>query len=272
MQQIFNFFIRNVNFLLFLFLFSIGIALVIHSHSYHKSKFIHSTNAIKGGIYKTSNAINQYFNLKQENEILINENKQLREQLYNLNPLKIKQLDSLRIYEKKYKITSAEVYKNSYSSTHNYLILNKGLQDGIKGEFGVITSKGIVGIIVNTTKGYSSVLSILSKKSRINAKHKTTHQIGSLTWDGISPEFVQLEDIPKFVDIAVGDTIVTGGQSIIFPKGINIGTVYTFTEDISEDSYIIDVKLFNDMTTIEHVYIIENKDKAELEMLQNINQ
>ena len=136
---------------------------------------------------------------------------------------------------------------------------------------GVITAKGIVGIVTNTSKNYSNVLSILSKKSRINAKHKLSNQIGSLTWNMISPEIVQLEDLQKFTKINVGDTIVTGGQSSIFPKGIHIGTIQNFSEDIIGDTYTIDVKLFNDMTSIEHAYIIENVDKNELELLKQSN-
>ena len=40
----------------------------IQSHSYHKSKFINSANYVTGGIYKKTNGIKQYFNLKEEIE------------------------------------------------------------------------------------------------------------------------------------------------------------------------------------------------------------
>ena len=83
MQQIFNFVIRNKTFLLFLLLFSIAFALTIQSHSYHRSKFINSANALTGGVYGISNSIDQYFNLKDENAILSEENKRLRELLFN---------------------------------------------------------------------------------------------------------------------------------------------------------------------------------------------
>lgn len=272
MQQIFNFLIRNVNSLLFLLLFGIGLSLTIHSHSYHKSKFIHSANSISGSFYSLSNSVSQYFDLKTQNEILIKENKTLRTLLYNSDETyNINAQDSLLFSNTNYKITTAEVYKNSYSKTQNYLTLNKGKANGVKNDIGVISSKGIVGIIVNTTKGYASVLSILSKKSSINAKHKLTNQIGRLTWNTTSPNIVQLEDVPKFVTVNVGDTIVTGGQSSIFPKGINIGTIQNFSEDINGDTYIIDVKLFTDMTSLEHVYIIENVDKEELDRLETTN-
>ncbi len=92
---------------------------------------------------------------------------------------------------------------------------------------GVINSLGIVGVIDNTSPRYSTVVSILNMKSQINAKLKKSNHFGSLTWDGKSTGFVQLKDVPRLASVKKGDTIVTGGQSVIFPEGINIGTVET---------------------------------------------
>ncbi|MCT4631008.1 rod shape-determining protein MreC [Winogradskyella sp.] len=269
MQQIINFVLRNKNFLLFLFLFSIALALTIQSHNYHKSKFINSANALSGGVYGTANSIDKYFNLEHENEILAEENRTLREQLFNSETSsEISYIDTT--YSKgKYKVTTADVYKNSYSSTNNYLTINKGKNDSIKQDFGVITSKGIIGIIDNTSNSYATVLSMLNKKSKINAKLKASNHIGSLTWNGNSPEYVQLVDVSKFAPVKIGDTIVTGGQSAIFPKGINIGNIESFETDISGDTYNIQVRLFNDMTNIGTIYILENLDRTEITTLEN---
>lgn len=269
MQQIINFVIRNKTFLLFLLLFGVSFALTIQSHSYHKSQFINSANVLTGGIYGTINSVDQYFSLKTQNEVLAEENKRLREQLLNtLADSSNSSIDSI-LGDQRYRITTADVYKNSYALTNNYLTLNKGTKDGIRSDFGVINSKGIIGIIDNTSNGYSTVLSILNKKSRINAKLKSTNHFGSLTWKGISPNVMELVDVSKFAPVKVGDTIVSGGQSAIFPKGVEIGLVESFTTDIGGDTYLIDVKLFNDMTNIGKVYIIENTDKEEIESLES---
>ncbi|WP_411767869.1 rod shape-determining protein MreC [Winogradskyella sp. A3E31] len=269
MQQIFNFVIRNKTFLLFLLLFGFAVSLTIQSHSYHKSQFINSANGISGGIYGTFGSIGDYFGLKEDNELLLEENKRLRNQLFNLE----QNLDSTFIdtsyTDKSFRFISADVYKNSYSSTNNYLLLNKGKRDGVKQDFGVITSNGIVGIIENTSNGYATTLSILNTKSKINAQLKSSNHIGSLTWNGDSPEFAQLIDVSKFAPVKEGDTIVTGGQSSIFPPGIGIGTIANFTTDIGGDTYTINVKLFNDMTNIGHVYIVENLDIEEIRTLEN---
>ncbi|WP_179351600.1 rod shape-determining protein MreC [Winogradskyella vidalii] len=269
MQQIFNFVIRNKTFLLFLLLFSIALALTIQSHSYHRSKFINSANALTGGVYGTMNSVDQYFNLKTKNDILAEENKLLREQLFNSNASTDSTFIDTTYSTRKYKVTIAEVYKNSYTATNNYLTLNKGKNDSIKRDFGVITSNGIIGIIDNTSNKYATVLSILNKLSRINAKLKSTNHIGSLKWDGVSPAYVQLADVSQFAPIKIGDTIETGGESSIFPKGIGIGTIDSFKTDIGGDTHSIQVKLFNDMTNIGTVYILENLDRNEILNLEN---
>ncbi|WP_299523613.1 rod shape-determining protein MreC [Winogradskyella sp.] len=271
MQQIINFVIRNKTFLLFLFLFSIALALTIQSHSYHRSKFINSANGITGGVYSFSNSVDKYFGLEKENELLSEENKRLREALFNLNSSVNNSFIDTSYSDQTYRVITAEVYKNSYSLTNNYLTINKGKNDSIKQDFGVITSKGIVGIIDNTSGNYATVLSILNKKSRINAKLKASNHIGSLIWNGDSPEIVQLIDVSKFAPVKVGDTIVTGGQSAIFPKGIGIGSIDSFETDISGDTYTIQVRLFNDMTNIGTIYIIEHQDRAEIIDLENSN-
>ncbi|WP_299395994.1 rod shape-determining protein MreC [uncultured Gelidibacter sp.] len=268
MQQIINFVLRNKTFLVFLLLFGLSLFFTIQSHSYHKSKFINSSNMVTGSIYKVANGIGQYFNLAEENKALLEENRMLKSIVHNLDIDTIK-IDTNNLkFNSSYKFRTAEVYKNSYSQTTNYLTINKGKKDSIKVDYGVITSKGIVGIVENTSQNFSSVMSILNTRSRINAQLKKTNHIGSLVWNTESPEFAQLIDISKFAPLAIGDTIITGGQSTIFPKGVLIGTVNSFKIDSGGDTYVVNVKLFNDMTNIGHVYVIQNLQAAEIKSLQ----
>ncbi|HRN44865.1 MAG TPA: rod shape-determining protein MreC, partial [Flavobacterium sp.] len=66
----------------------------------------------------------------------------------------------------------SKVIHNSYNVHENYLTLNSGELQGVKPDMGVINSLGIIGIIDNTSPNYSTVMSILNKKSQINAKIK----------------------------------------------------------------------------------------------------
>lgn len=267
MQQIINFFIRNTNFLLFLVLFGLSLLFTIQSHTYHKSKFINSANFLTGGVYNSLNNISGYFNLKSQNDLLAEENKQLRALLHNT----VTNIDSVYVdsvtFGTPYKFYNCNIIKNSYALTDNFLTINKGSKDSIGQDFGVISSKGIIGIIDKTSKNYATVLSILNTTSRISAQLKKTNHFGTLKWNGKSPEYVQLTDIPKIAALHKGDTIVTSGRSSIFPKGIHIGIIKDYKLDVAENYYEINVQLFNDMTNIEYVHIIKNVNREEINNL-----
>jgi rod shape-determining protein MreC len=271
MQQIFNFILKNSNRLLFLLLLVISLSLTVQSHSYHKSKVISSANFFTGGIYEKINNVNEYFGLKEQNEELALENARLKTLLFNLkDTTKAPEIDSIRGV-KKTNIIVAKVTHNSYSVYENFLTINKGAIAGVKPKMGVINSAGIVGIVDNTSKNYATVISILNIESKINAKIKKSNHFGSLVWNGKNTGFVQLIDVPRLAGVRKGDTIVTGGESIIFPENIGIGTIDKVYIDDVTHYYTLDIKLFNDMTNLGHVYIIKNKDAEEITNLENQN-
>ncbi len=254
--------------MLFLLLIIISLSLTIQSHSFHKSKVISSANFLSGGVYEKMNNVNEYFNLKIQNDELAKENARLKSLLFNLkDSTKLPEIDS--IYGvKKTDVLISKVIKNSYNVHENYLTLNSGSAQGIKQDMGVINSLGIVGVIENTSANYSTVLSILNTSRPLNAKIKKSGHYGSLSWNGKSTGFVQLTDVPRLATVKKGDTIVTGGISEIFPENINIGTVEKVLTDNETNFYTLDIKLFNDMTSLGYVYVIKNKDTPEIKKLE----
>ncbi|WP_299258253.1 rod shape-determining protein MreC [uncultured Aquimarina sp.] len=269
MQQIINFLIRNKNFLLFLLLLFLSLILTIQSHSYHKSKFISSTNFLTGGVYGWRYSINNYFGLKSKNERLLKENEQLRNQISWLtaDTIATKFIDTTS-FSKPFTFIKGNVFKNDYSKIDNYILINKGEKDGIEEDMGVITDKGIIGIVENTSKNYSRVISILNSNSKINAGLKNSNQYGSLVWNGKDPNVVQLETVPRQAVLQKGDTIVTNGRSTIFPRGIGIGTILNYRLDQNQSYFLIDIQLFNDMTDIGFLYAIKSNDVLEIKSLE----
>ena len=53
------------------------------------------------------------------------------------------------------KTINARVILNSINKSKNIIVINKGKFNGITREMGVISSKGVVGIIKNITDNYS---------------------------------------------------------------------------------------------------------------------
>ena len=267
MQQILNFLIKYKVFLVFLLLLVSGLRLTFYAHTYQNTNFVNSTNFISANIYSMQASVSEYFNLKSQNEVLHQENKFLREQLLNLEGLnqldttKPKITQDLNLNDSLYTIILAEVVSNSYNNPDNYLLLNKGTNDGIENELAIFSSLGIIGITEYTSANFSRVISILNRNISINAKLKKSNHFGTLTWDAVSVEVAKLKDVPRSAPVAIGDTIITGGKSFIFPENLPIGTIQSF--ELIQGYFEIEVRLFNDMTNLGKVYILKRNNKTE---------
>jgi len=271
MQQIIYFFQKFKYFLFFLFLECIALTLTFNNLNFHKSKFVNSANSVTGIFYSTLSNSMEYLSLKSKNQSLQEENTQLKNDLER-NKLffstDISVLDTVK-YHQKYTYTEAKIINNNYSKPHNFLTINRGVNEGIVKEMGVINRKGIIGITENVSNNYTRVQSILNKNSNINARLKgNTAYFGTLKWNSIDYNTVQLHDIPRQAPLKIGDTIETGGKSTIFPEGIPIGTVSKINKRNTANSKI-NVTLFNDMSNLENVYVVKNLHKQEIQLLEN---
>ncbi len=271
MQQIIYFIRKFRYFLLFILLETVAFIFIIQHHSYHKSKFVNSANSVTGGIYNTVSSVNDFFLLKSENERLIEENTQLKNLLnkrdINFNQTTFKVNDSAK-FGQKYEYTVAKIINNNYTNRNNSLTINKGTNQGITSDLGVINSKGIIGVTKSTSGNYTTVLSILNNNSKINVRLKNSNHFGTLIWNGKDYNILQLIDMPRQAQIKIGDTIITGGKSAIFPEGITIGTVKDFNFENNQYQNI-NIKLFNDMSAIGYVQIVKNLERIEQLNLEN---
>lgn len=268
MQQIINFILKNSYRLLFLLLLIISMFLVIKSHSYHRSRIVNSANVVSGTVFEKTNEIKTYFSLREQNNKLAKENADLRKILFNKkDSVFILKRDSLKGYDK-INVIQTRVINNSYNVSENYLTINSGSLQGIKPDMGVINSQGIVGIVEKTSPKYATILSVLNIKSQINAKIKKSNHFGSLIWNAKNAGFVQLIDIPRLASVKKGDTVVTGGRSTIFPENIPVGIIDKIFIDTQTNYYTLNIRLFNDMTNLSHVYVIENKESDEIIKLE----
>ena len=270
MQQIIRFIFKNSTRILFLLLLSISLFLTIQAHSFHSSRFFSSANWITGSVYSRINSVEEYINLKSENDRLIEENAFLKS--WYLNTIdSILPEDASQVKFSNVDVFQAKIINNSYNRKNNFLTINKGEKHGVKPFMGVINSKGIIGIIDNTSANYATVMSILNTNIEINAKHKKSNHFGTLKWNAKNVGIVQLVDVPRLATVRIGDTIVTGSQSMIFPENIPIGRIDKVYVDTQTNYFTIDVRLFNDMTNLGHVYILNNKDREEVLELESQN-
>ena len=270
MQQLIYFFQKFKYFLFFLLLQFIALTLIFNNLNFQNSKYVNSANALTGSLYSKVSDISNYFSLKATNTQLIEENTLLRNFLNQKENTSITVgsivIDTVKYYQK-YTYTSAKIINNSYSKAFNFLTINKGTIAGLSKEMAVVNGKGIIGFTDNLSPNYGRIQSILNKNTKINARLKNGY-FGTLQWNALDYNTVQLIDIPRQAPVKIGDTIETGGKSAIFPEGILIGKVIGINNDNAVDN-IINVKLFNDMSVIGPVFVIKNLQKVEIKRLEN---
>jgi rod shape-determining protein MreC len=166
-----------------------------------------------------------------------------------------------------YYFIEARVVHNQISGTENYITLNKGSADGIEKDMGVLTYKGVVGVIMSVSPHFSIVIPVLNAKYKLGCKIKGSDYFGPLVWDGEDSRYTYLGKLPRHATYNIGDTIVTSGYSAVFPGDIPVGTIENFYQQ-KDDYNSVRVKLFTDFATLSEVMVVKNMLKNEQEKIE----
>jgi len=153
---------------------------------------------------------------------------------------------------------------------NNYMVIHRGENQGVQKDMGVVGPLGIVGTVINTSANYAVVMSLLNRQSRVSAKLKKTGETGTIFWNGESPLYLTMTQLPKTVPIVKGDTIVTSQYaSYRFPEGIMVGTVVEELDDKGSGFYTLKIKPATNFFSIEYVTVVENLQKDEQKKLED---
>ena len=245
--------------------------LVVNKNLKQNTAFLNSSNETTAKLMAVSDAVTGYFGLVQENEKLAKENAKLNSKLVKSEQTIQKMaMDSIHIpvMENQYSFIVAKVINNSVSRPNNYITLNKGLLDGIKAGMGIISPQGVVGRVMVCSPHFSTATSLLHSKMLISAEISRINASGSLKWDGTDPDQANLEFVARHLKPQKGDTIRTSEYSNILPEGIHVGTIRSVKLKDDATFYNIVVDLATDFSTLNYVYVIDNKLKAEKDTLQ----
>jgi rod shape-determining protein MreC len=270
MRTLLRFIQKYSDLLLFLFLEIIAIFLIVQSSHYQRSKLINFNRQVTGYIYSKVDGAREYLSLKAVNQQLADENLELRNKLDLIST----QLDTSLVFSEQrgayhYFFVPSRVVKNSVYDQYNYLTLDKGKKDGVFRDMGVISDRGLVGIVLESSANFATVIPIINRNFRLSAKIKSNNYAGILQWEGSSPRSAVLSEIPFHVTLSEGDTILTSGFSSIFPEGIEVGVIESFTLERG-NFYDIKVSLFTDFQSLYHVNVIRNYRQEEQLNLENM--
>lgn len=265
--------LRYGHVLLFLTLETFCFYLIVKNNDYQRSVLIHSSNMISGNLMDRVNSWKDYFRLQEINDSIAMENARLRERLLYFAQLDKIPVDTLLAKENsKLEIIPAKVINNSIQLINNYITLNKGKVDGVDKRMGVVARDGVIGVIEHVSDNFSTVLPFLNSRSRIRGMIRRNGAIGSVSWDGRSPNILIMEGIPKYLSVQQGDTILTSGYSTLFPEGYPIGIVTEVTLPRGSNTFVIKLRTPVSMAELKYVYIISNKDQQEQLELESLNQ
>ena len=227
----------------------------------------HRTMAFLWGSGET---IRSHFQLERLNRELQEENARLQERLraYERHGVEEEELSRLvRLDTLNYRYTPAIVVKMSRNRTHNYIILNKGSEDGIRPQSGIISDRGVVGIVEAVDRHYAYGLTLMNPQMSVGARIGGSEVVAPLSWDGLHSDRAVVRNLAPHYDIAPGDTVRTSGYSSIFPPGIPIG-VTGGSRLVDGSTRQVDVTLFQDFSTVRYVTVVENLARTELMALE----
>lgn len=265
-----------LHWIVFLVLEVASLVLLFRFNSYHGSVWFTQANAVVGKVLQWEADVINYTRLTEVNRQLMRENLILQ---YNMDVMRHHLADLERdssITEKLMsdqmvgmKLIPARVVNNSVQKRDNLLTIDRGSNDGVRTEMGVVCGTGVVGIVCMTSPHYSIVLPVLNSKSSISCRVRGTEYFGYMKWKGGSPLRAVMDDVPRHARIKKGDHIETSGFSNVFPAGIFVGKVNRILNSEDGLAYQLEIQLSTDFARLRDVSVVAQDLKSEIDSLQN---
>jgi rod shape-determining protein MreC len=193
------------------------------------------------------------------------ENAQLRRQLIHMGNLETQLLEQTKARERLNQLLDlpndpafdyqyCSVIGKSDRHEDYFFIIDKGSWDGLRQDLGVISSRGVVGIVWEVTPKYSKVMSIHNVGCVVAAmlqdsRYHDAYMVGRNSATG------RLQNVPNFLDVQSADVVVTSGLDGLFPKGQPVGVVLS-SERTSQMFREIDIRFAAEMSRLEEVAVL----------------
>jgi rod shape-determining protein MreC len=285
MQKLLAFIVAKRHWFLLIICEIVAFAVIYRNNAYQRNLILSSANAVTGRIMAVSGSVLSYFDLQNMNRELIEQNSRLEMEVIRLQEqlghITVEKTSFNRVFLKDtvlsdslikrtytYRYISAGVVNSSVNLLHNYITINKGSADGIRPDMGVVSPRGIAGIVTTVDDRFSVVMSLLNIKSRVSCKIQHTHFSGSLSWKGDDVKYAYLEQIAAHAPFQAGDTIVTSGYSDVFPPGIMVGVIESFSKQNDDNFYSLKVNLSTDFQSVNALYAIDNQLQDQLKKIE----
>jgi rod shape-determining protein MreC len=270
MKALLYFLIRNAHWLLAILLVVFSFYLVFSFNSFQRSVFLSSANVVTGNVYTVANNVEAFFQLRRNNAQLLQQNMQLKKELYtmrvymgnrlNLDSTEVQAFvrDSLDNELQRFDFIPARVVNKTTAGPNNYITINRGAAHGIRQNMGVVSHDGIVGIVSNVSQQFSVVLPVINPRFGLRARLQTSQHVGSISWNGENAHEAQLIELPRHEVFRRGDAVVTAFAGI-FPQNAIIGFVSEPGESRDGNFNEFTIQLATNFHTLQSVLVIDDK-------------
>lgn len=257
---------KNSKFILFSILILATLLLLKKEESF-QNKFAELTLPIKEGYLNMSNSIkssiNTYLNQANTIEKLENENILLRKYLYQ-QKININQLEQLHLYhEQKFDLHQdiLRVQTISYKKLNDFSQIYLTQSDKIKEDkiYGLIQKNVAAGIAIKNEETLKGIL-ISNPECQFSTFIGDNKTPGIAK--GIDAQSMEVNFIPKWSKVNIGDSVVTSGLDNIFLPNIPVGVV---TKIITQSTYkTAIIKSYADVLHPNFFYLVQKVvDKIE---------
>jgi rod shape-determining protein MreC len=216
------------------------------------------TIGVLGVLQERVSFIPNFFHLQRENEVLRRTNVDLADEVNRLREAKLENIRLRRLLGLKettrYGFIPAEVIGKTLHLLRNTITLNVGENQKVTPGMAIVTDAGLVGKIIATSGEYSIGQILLNRDFRASARVQRSRVDGILVWEG--GERSLLKNVPKTLDVTVGDVVETSEYSNTYPPNIRIGVVASVTEQPGSLFKRIEVENSVDFATLEEVFVV----------------
>jgi rod shape-determining protein MreC len=226
------------------------------------SAFSEVQRGTAGGLGGVHNIWTNYIALrgvKQENDALKKQLNDLRVTLQEERALAQRSAKLQQLLDLKTSVNlptvAAEVIGGDASPGLHTITINKGRDDGLRGDMAVISPQGVVGRVLDPVAPHAARVQLLVSRNAGAGVMIERSRAGGVIVGGGQNTPLELEYVSSLADVKVGDTVVTAGTDGIYPKGFPIGRV----ESVERGAGMyrrIGVRPVVDFSNIEEVLVV----------------
>jgi rod shape-determining protein MreC len=153
-----------------------------------------------------------------------------------------------------HRFLSCEVIERSSSSFLHSIMVDRGASDSVRVGMAVVNYRGLVGRVSQVFPSASQVLLLNNKAISVSCTNRRSRVVGMLEWD--RGNYFRLEYVGKEEDVVIGDTLVTSGLGLLFPKGFPVGTVFQIVDEKGGIAKRVSVASFANLNALEELFIV----------------